>query len=654
MDLFSILTLIGGLALFLYGMNAMGDGLAKVSGGKLEKILENLTSNPIKAVLLGAGVTAVIQSSSATTVMVVGFVNSGIMKLSQAVGVIMGANIGTTITSWILSLTGIQSDNFIIQMFKPTSFSPVLAIIGVIFILFINDSKKKDIGSIFIGFAILMYGMDMMSSAVKPLAEVPEFTNLLLKFSNPLLGVIAGALLTAVIQSSSASVGILQALCLTGAVPFSAAIPIIMGQNIGTCITAILSAIGAKKNAKRAAAVHLYFNLIGTVIFMTVFYLINAVVGFSFFHQAATPAGIAVIHSVFNVTATIILLPFAKGLEKLACLTIRDKKEDVVVSAEDREFMILEPRFLEKPAFAVEQSRNAARKMAEESHNALFTALSLVDKYSEEGVERVENMESKVDRYEDELGTYLVKLSHKDISEADSHSLSIMLHCIGDFERISDHAVNIMESAQELYEKGLKFSENAKKDLEVLGQAVEDIVNTAYEVFDKQDMKLAEKIEPLEEVIDELSKEVKRRHVQRLRNGECTIEMGFILSDITTCLERVADHCSNIGVCVTQVNEDLYDTHSHLNTVKTHPDEAFYHELEDARIKYQLVIIIWKSFEWWIETGIKNNRKRKVRALWEMHRIFHVTDLLTAMDFLDWGNGIWGGYRLQTCVNMKK
>ena len=588
MDFFSILTLIGGLALFLYGMNAMGDGLAKVSGGKLEKILENLTSSPIKAVLLGAGVTAVIQSSSATTVMVVGFVNSGIMKLSQAVGVIMGANIGTTVTSWILSLTGIQSDNIIIRMFKPTSFSPILAIIGVIFILFINDSKKKDVGTIFIGFAILMYGMDMMSSAVKPLAEVPEFTNLLLKFSNPLLGVLAGALLTAVIQSSSASVGILQALCLTGAVPFSAAIPIIMGQNIGTCITAILSAIGAKKNAKRAAAVHLYFNLIGTVIFMTVFYIINAIVGFSFFHQSATPAGIAIIHSVFNITATIILLPFAKGLEKLACLTIRDKKEDVAVSAEDKEFMILEPRFLEKPAFAVEQSRNAARKMAEESHNALFTALKLVDKYSEDDVERVQNMEAKVDRYEDELGTYLVKLSHKDISEADSHSLSIMLHCIGDFERISDHAVNIMESAQELYEKRLKFSENAKKDLEVLGQAVEDIVNTAYEVFDKQDMKLAEKIEPLEEVIDELSKEVKRRHVQRLRNGECTIEMGFILSDITTCLERVADHCSNIGVCVTQVNEDLYDTHSHLNIVKSHPDETFYHELEDARIKYQL------------------------------------------------------------------
>ena len=588
MDFFSILTLIGGLALFLYGMNAMGDGLAKVSGGKLEKILENLTSSPIKAVLLGAAVTGVIQSSSATTVMVVGFVNSGIMKLSQAVGVIMGANIGTTVTSWILSLTGIQSDNFIIRLFKPTSFSPILAIIGVVFILFINDSKKKDVGTIFIGFAILMYGMDMMSSSVKPLAEVPAFTNLLLKFSNPLLGVLAGALLTAVIQSSSASVGILQALCLTGAVPFSAAIPIIMGQNIGTCITAIISAIGAKKNAKRAAAVHLYFNMIGTVIFMTVFYIVNALVGFSFFHQSATPAGIAIIHSVFNITATLILLPFSKGLEKLACLTIRDKKEDIAVSAEDREFMILEPRFLEKPAFAVEQSRNAARKMAEESHNALFTALKLVDKYSEEDVERVENMEAKVDRYEDELGTYLVKLSHKDISEADSHSLSIMLHCIGDFERISDHAVNIKESAEELHKKGLKFSPNAKKDLEVIGRAVEEIVNTAYAVFDKQDMKLAEKIEPLEEVVDELSKEVKRRHVQRLRSGECTIEMGFILTDITTCLERVADHCSNIGVCVTQVSEDLYDTHSHLNTVKTHPDESFYQELEDARIKYQL------------------------------------------------------------------
>lgn len=585
MDFFSILTLLGGLAMFLYGMQVMGDGLAKVSGGKLERILENLTSSPIKAVLLGAAVTAVIQSSSATTVMVVGFVNSGIMRLSQAVGVIMGANIGTTATSWILSLAGIESENFFIRLLKPTSFAPILALIGIVLLMFIKDQKKKDIGMIMIGFSVLMFGMDSMSAAVKPLADVPEFTNIMTAFSNPLFGVLAGTILTAIIQSSSASVGILQALCMTGAVPYSVALPIIMGQNIGTCVTALLSAIGANKNAKRAAMVHLYFNLIGTAIFMAGFYAINAVIGFSFFSDAANPAGIATLHSVFNITATIILLPFSRVLEKLACLTIKDTKEDVVVSAEDKEFMILESRFLEKPAFALEQSRNAARNMAQDSHKALFTAMKLIDNYSEEQAACVEAMESKVDRYEDELGTYLVKLSHKDLSETDNHSLSIMLHCIGDFERISDHAVNLMESAQELAKKGLHFSEKAKAELKILENAVHDVVDTAYEVFDKQDVSLAEKIELLEEVVDELSKEVKRRHVQRLRTGECTIEMGFILSDITTSLERIADHCSNIGVCVTQVREDLYDTHSHLDTVK---DSSFYHELEEVREKYQL------------------------------------------------------------------
>lgn len=585
MDFFSILTLLGGLAMFLYGMQVMGDGLAKVSGGKLERILENLTSSPIKAVLLGAAVTAVIQSSSATTVMVVGFVNSGIMRLSQAVGVIMGANIGTTATSWILSLAGIESENFFIRLLKPTSFAPILALIGIVLLMFIKNQKKKDIGMIMIGFAVLMFGMESMSGAVKPLADVPEFTNIMTAFSNPLFGVLAGTILTAIIQSSSASVGILQALCMTGAVPYSVALPIIMGQNIGTCVTALLSAIGANKNAKRAAMVHLYFNLIGTAIFMAGFYAINAVIGFSFFSDAANPAGIATLHSVFNITATIVLLPFSGVLEKLACLTIKDKKEDVAVSAEDKEFMILESRFLEKPAFALEQSRNAARNMAQDSHKALFTAMKMIDNYSDEQAERVEAMEAKVDRYEDELGTYLVKLSHKDLSEADSHSLSIMLHCIGDFERISDHAVNLLESAQELAKKGLHFSDKAKAELKVLKAAVHDIVDTAYEVFDKQDVGLAEKIEPLEEVVDELSKEVKRRHVQRLRTGECTIEMGFILADITTSLERIADHCSNIGVCVTQVREDLYDTHSHLDTVK---DSSFYHELEEVREKYQL------------------------------------------------------------------
>lgn len=587
MDFFSILTLLGGLAMFLYGMQVMGDGLAKVSGGKLEQILENLTSSPIKAVLLGAGVTAVIQSSSATTVMVVGFVNSGIMTLKQAVGVIMGANIGTTITSWILSLAGIESENFFIQLLKPTSFAPILAMIGVVCLMFLKEQKKKDIGVILLGFSVLMFGMDTMSAAVKPLADVPGFTSLLLKFSNPILGIIAGTVLTAVIQSSSASVGILQALCLTGAVPFGSALPIIMGQNIGTCVTALLSAIGAKKNAKRAAMMHLYFNLIGTIVFMSVFYLINSFVHFGFLEEAASPAGIAIMHSAFNIIATVAWLPFSGLLVKLACLTIRDK-EEAVVSAEDQEFMILESRFLEKPAFAVEQGRTAARRMAEDCHQAFTMAVQLIDHYQETGVEKVEKMESKVDRYEDELGTYLVKLSHKDLSERDSHSLSMMLHCIGDFERISDHAVNIMESAQELHSKGLSFSEKATQELHIITSAVEEILQTALSVFTEQDVKKAASIEPLEEVVDELSQELKRRHVQRLRKGTCTIEMGFILSDITTSLERIADHCSNIGVCVTQVREDLYDTHSHLDEMKNEPDANFYRNLEEVREKYLL------------------------------------------------------------------
>ena len=588
MDIFAILSLIGGLALFLYGMNVMGDGLTKVSGGKLEKILEKLTSNPIKAVLLGAGVTAVIQSSSATTVMVVGFVNSGIMKLSQAVGIIMGANVGTTITSWILSLSGIESSSFFIQMLKPTSFSPILALIGVVFIVFLHDEKKKDIGNILVGFAVLMFGMNTMSGAVKPLAEVPEFTNILLKFSNPVLGVLAGALLTAVIQSSSASVGILQALCVTGAVRYGAALPIIMGQNIGTCITAMLSSIGATKNAKRAAIVHLYFNIVGTVTFMVVFYVLNGFLHFSFIEEVAGPAGIAVIHSAFNIIATLVLLPFGDMLVKMACATVRDTKEEKVISAEDQEFMILESRFLSNPGIAIEQSKTAARKMAEQSKTALNLSFGLLDDFQEETAFRVEKIEAKVDRYEDELGTYLIKLNQKDLSLEDSHSLSIMLHCIGDFERISDHALSIMKSAKEISEKNVRFSDKAVQELHIMEKAVSDIVEKAYSVFANQDMRAAEEIEPLEEVIDELSRELKRRHVNRLRAGECTIEMGFVLSDITTSLERIADHCSNIGVCVTQVHEDLYDTHSHLDTVKNAPGEHFHHELEVARVNYML------------------------------------------------------------------
>ena len=588
MDFFSILTLLGGLAMFLYGMQVMGDGLEKLSGGKLEKILENLSSNRLKAVLVGAAVTAVIQSSSATTVMVVGFVNSGIMHLSQAVGFIMGANIGTTITAWILSLAGIESSNFFVKLLNPSSFSPILALIGVIFIVFLHDEKKKDIGNIMVGFAVLMFGMNTMSGAVKPLAQVPEFTNILLKFSNPVLGVLAGALLTAVIQSSSASVGILQALCVIGAVQYGTALPIIMGQNIGTCITAMLSSIGATKNAKRAAVVHLYFNIVGTIAFMGVFYLLNTFLHFSFINDVAGPAGIAVIHSAFNVIATVVLLPFGDVLVKMACATIRDTKEEKAISEEDQEFMILESRFLSNPGIAIEQSKTAAKKMAEQSQNALKLSFGLLDSFQEENAFRVEKIEAKVDRYEDELGTYLIKLNQKELSVEDSHSLSIMLHCIGDFERISDHALSIMKSAKEMWEKNAVFSPQAVKELHVMEKAVVDIVDKAYAVFANQDIQLAEEIEPLEEVIDELSRELKRRHVNRLRAGECTIEMGFILSDVTTSLERIADHCSNIGVCVTQVREDLYDTHSHLDTVKNAPGEHFHHELEVARVNYML------------------------------------------------------------------
>lgn len=585
MDFFSVLSMIGGLALFLYGMHVMGDGLSKVSGGKMEKILESLTSNPLKAVGLGALVTAVIQSSSATTVMVVGFVNSGIMKLSQAVGVIMGANIGTTITSWILSLSGIQSDSFFIKMFKPTSFSPILAIIGVAFLLFAKSEKKKDIGTIFLGFAVLMFGMESMSSAVKPLADVPEFTGILTAFSNPLLGMLAGAVLTAVIQSSSASVGILQALCVTGAVSYSVAIPIILGQNIGTCVTALLSAIGAKKNAKRAAMVHLYFNIIGTAVFLVVFYGLHMVLDFQFMGQAANAAGIAVAHSAFNVFATCILLPFSKGLEKLACITIRDEKEE---NDETEGLQLLDERFLDKPALAMEQSRTVANYMADASRDCMLAALSLFQEYKGELEDKIVEDENKVDKYEDALGTYLVKLGQKDMSQKDSRDLSVILHCIGDFERISDHGVNIMESAKELHDKGLKFSDKALAELAVISRAVEDIVKLSYQVFKERDFKLAKKVEPLEEIIDELNQELKTRHVDRLREGKCTIEQGFILSDVLTSLERISDHCSNIAVCISQIAEGSYETHSYLNAMKSEDNLAFQKTMDETRKYYPL------------------------------------------------------------------
>ena len=593
MDIFNVLNMLGGLALFLYGMNAMGDGLAKVSGGRLESVLEKLTKKRIMAVLLGAAVTAVIQSSSATTVMVVGFVNSGIMKLNQAIGIIMGANIGTTITSWILALTGIQSDNIFVSLLKPSSFSPILAVIGAAFILFSKKDRKKDIGTIMVGFAILMFGMETMSAAVKPLANVPQFTNMFTMFTNPVLGMIVGAVLTAVIQSSSASVGILQALCATGGVTMASAIPIIMGQNIGTCVTSLISAAGANKNAKRAALVHFYFNLIGTIIFMVVFYTLNAFLHFEILNMTANAWLIALVHSCFNIAATILFMPFGDLLAKLACLTIRDKKEADETTAEsdslEKEFQVLDPRFLESPAFAVQQCKNVAVKMANSARDGLFLSMELLESYDEEKAGLVLHYEDIVDRYEDELGTYLVKLNGKSLTKKDSQIVSMLLHVISDFERISDHAVNIKEAAEEMRDKKLKFSDKAAAELKVYTTAIHEIVNMSIDAFASENVDAAGNVEPLEEVMDYLKAELKDRHVRRLRKGKCTIELGFVLTDLITNYERVADHCSNIAVCLIQVvGNDGFDTHEYLDNVKSKDNEEFKIKVHWYKEKYEL------------------------------------------------------------------
>lgn len=584
MDFFDVLSMIGGLALFLFGMHVMSDSLAKLSGGKMERILEKLTSNKFKGVVLGAGVTAVIQSSSATTVMVVGFVNSGIMKLSQAVGIIFGANIGTTITSWILSLTGIEGSNFWVQMLKPTSFSPILAIIGAAMLLFSKKDKFKDIGTILVSFAVLMFGMDMMSEAVAPLKDSPAFTKFFTLFSNPILGLLAGAILTAVIQSSSASVGILQALCSTGAIGYSSALPIILGQNIGTCVTALISSIGASKNAKRAAFVHLYFNVIGTIVFMALFYGINAFVHFEFMDGQANELGIAIIHTVFNVLATSVLLPFSKILEKLACLTIRDKKVDVAAVAKDKEFKLLDVRFLERPSFAVEQCIKTANNMAETVRKSIFMAMDLMNNYDPVKEKEVVDMEVLVDQYEDELGIYLVTLSTKNLSEEDSRTVSELLHTIGDLERMSDHSLNLVEAAREMHDKNMEFSEKAKNELQIFTEAVKRIIDESTDSFINNDRALALMVEPLEEVIDGMNNDLKERHVRRLREGKCTIELGFVLSDITTNYERIADHCSNIAISVLQVKQTNLESHDYLGKLKSDDPDFKKHYSDFLRI----------------------------------------------------------------------
>ena len=582
MTVFNVFSLLGGLALFLFGMDIMGKALEKQAGGQLQKILSKLTDNPLKGFFLGLCVTAVIQSSSATTVMVVGFVNSGIMELHQAIGVIMGSNVGTTVTSWILSLSGLQGDSLLINLLKPTSFSPLLAFIGILLYM-CKSEKKKGVGTILIGFAVLMTGMTTMSNAVLPLQNEAWFTSLFTRFSNPLLGVLVGALVTGIIQSSSASVGILQALSATGVITYGSAIPIIMGQNIGTCVTALISSVGANKNARRAAMVHLYFNIIGVTLFLAIFYGANLLLDFAFVNETVTAWGIAVVHSIFNLTATAVLLPFANGLEKLAILTIPD-------DAEKESFALLDERLLNTPAVAVERARAATADMAELARVGVVQAMSLTHKWDDSLAQKVREEEEKVDKYEDALGTYLVKLSSREMSHADSQSVNTLLHTISDFERISDHSVNVLSSAEEIHAKSIEFSKDAQEELQVLEGAVQDVLSRTTDAFRKGDLHLAGKVEPLETVVDELVRAIKARHVARLQTGSCSIEYGFVLEDLLTNYERVCDHCSNVAVAQIEVAQDSFDTHAYLNDLRygneTKESEQFQRRLDRYRERY--------------------------------------------------------------------
>ena len=583
MDFFGLLTMIGGLALFLYGMKTMGDALSKMAGGRLEQVLERMTNNPVKAVLLGAGVTAVIQSSSATTVMVVGFVNSGIMKLSQAVGVIMGANIGTTVTSWILSLSGIESGNFFVKLLKPSSFSPVLALIGVILVMFIKNTKKNDVGTILIGFAVLMFGMETMSSAVKPLADVPEFTSLFTAFENPLLGMIVGTLLTAVIQSSSASVGILQAMCATGSVTVGAALPVIMGQNIGTCVTALLSGVGANRNARRASLIHLYFNLIGTFVFMIVFYAMNHFVPFAFLSDTANGAVIAVIHSVFNIVSTIVLLPASKLLVKFAYFTIPQSEDETLETSGKG----LDERFLEKPAFAVAQCKNAVCDMAQLILKAMSLCVFIQEKYDENAVQTIMEIEQEVDAREDELSSYLTKLSTKPLSEQDSKTINKFSRSITDFERISDYTKGIAFAQKKLNKNKEKFSKKAAAEAKLIYEATLEIVECTVSGFIHGDKEMAFRIDPLADVISQVKKDIRKNHSKRLEMGECSVELGLELTDMVTSLERIAKHCSNIAEEQTASETDQYAFHQYARNVKER-NQLYKELLEGYTEKYSL------------------------------------------------------------------
>lgn len=582
MSIYSIFSLFGGLALFLYGMNMMGDGLEKISGGKLEQILEKMTDKTYKGVLLGCAVTAVIQSSSAVTVMVVGFVNSGIMELSRAIGVIMGANIGTTATAWILSLTGIDGDSLIVNLLKPSSFAPVLAVIGVFLLMFSKSDKRKNIGGIIAGFGILMMGMEFMSDSMSGLADNQQFTSILLKFSNPVLGILTGMILTAIIQSSSASVGILQALSLTGAVSFGTAFPIVLGQNIGTCVTALIASVGTNKNAKRAAMAHLYFNIIGVVLAVALFYGGNAIFQFDFLQNTVTPSQIAIIHSVFNIFSTLVMLPFTKQLEKLAYMTIKDGKK----GKEDAP-VLLDERFLLTPSYAVEKSREVTIQMADLVEKTAMTAFSLLKNYKSEKASKISENEKKTDKYEEMLETYLVKVSALQLSDEDSKNVFILHHAIEDLEKISDYCEDILKIKKNINKKNIIFSEKAKYDLSVMLAAVTKIINLTVEAFKMNDITKAREIEPLEEVIDKLKKELKNRHLKRIEDGSCSVDQGFVFLDVINALERIADHCASLAVSMIELECGEYNVHEYTRELKE-SDKEFVENLDSYLEKYSL------------------------------------------------------------------
>lgn len=581
MDIFNIFTLLGGLAFFLYGMTVMSSGLEKVAGGKMEQLLREMTSNPIKSLVLGMGITVIVQSSSAVTVMLVGLVNSGIMNLTQAIGVIMGSNVGTTVTAWILSLSGIESDNFFVQLLKPESFSPLLALAGVIMMMASKKNKTKNVGTILIGFAVLMFGMELMKNAMSPLADMPEFTHILTAFSNPLFGIVIGTVVTAVIQSSAASVGILQALSLTGSISYGMAFPIIMGQNIGTCISAVLSAIGVNTNARRVAAVHIAFNVLGTIIFMAAYQIITSIWDIPLFKESINPFGIAVLHSIFNIATTIMLFPFTKFLEKIAMVTVKDDKKE-------EQQVIIDERLLLSPSFAIGECTRLTAEMAKIVEYNFLNSTKMLKSFHQRSAEHIAENEIKIDTYEDKLGSFLLKLAGRQLSDEDSNRITQLLLTIGDYERIGDHASYILKIAETMHEKKQKFSPEAIEELKVIVHAVSELFRMTLEVFTTDNTVLAQEVEPLEQVIKKNIRKVKNRHIKRLKDGLCSVDVSFMFSDLMNDLRRIAAHCSNIATCTVQIKDSTMEKHEYSQRAKSLENTDFTNKYENYKSIYSV------------------------------------------------------------------